>query len=69
MARPKTKTNAQVKNDYAKKAYDSIHLQVKKGEKAIIRNHAESCGESVNGFIKRAISEAIERDNSTNMRS
>lgn len=62
MARPKTKTNAQIKNDYAKKAYDDVRLQVKKGKKEIIRAHAEARGESVNGFINRAISETMERD-------
>lgn len=62
MARPKTKTTAQIKNDYAKKAYDDIRLQVKKGQKEIIKAHAEVQGESINGFINRAIAETIERD-------
>lgn len=62
MARPKTKTTAQIKNDYAKKAYDDIRLQVKKGQKEIIKAHAEAQGESINGFINRAIAETIERD-------
>lgn len=63
MARPKTKTTAQIKNDYAKKAYDDIRLQVKKGKKEVIKAHAEARSESVNGFINRAISETMERDN------
>ena len=62
MARPKTKTNAQIKNDYAKKAYDDVRLQVKKGKKEIIRAHAEARGESVNGFLNRAIDETMDRD-------
>ena len=62
MARPKTKTTAQVKNDYAKKAYDDVRLQVKKGKKDVIKAHAEAQGESVNGFINRAIDETMERD-------
>lgn len=62
MARPKTKSTAQIKNDYAKKAYDDIRLQVKKGKKEIIKAHAETHGESLNGFINRAITEAMERD-------
>lgn len=56
------KTNAEMKNAYAKKAYDDVRLQVKKGKKAIIRAHAESLGESLNGFINRAIDETMERD-------
>ena len=62
MARPKTKTNAQIKNDYAKKVYDDVRLQVKKGKKDLIKSHAEARGESVNGFINRAIDETMERD-------
>ena len=56
MARPKTKTTAQVRNDYAKKTYDDIRLQVKKGEKEVIRVHAEKKGFSLQGYIKDLIS-------------
>lgn len=52
--------------EYAKKyldKLDEIKLRLPKGEKEKIRAHAESRGESVNGFITRAIAEAIERDN------
>ena len=63
MARPKTKTTAQIKNDYAKKVYDDVRLQVKKGKKDLIKAHAEARGESVNGFINRAIDETMARDN------
>lgn len=57
MARPKTKTNAQVKNDYAKKAYDDIRLQVKKGKKDALREHAEKQGLTLGGYIKKLISD------------
>lgn len=56
------KTNAEMKNAYAKKAYDDVRLQVKKGRKSLIKAHAESRGESLNGFINRAIDETMERD-------
>ena len=36
----------------------------KMGKKDIIKTHAEAHNESVNGFINRAIDEAIERDES-----
>lgn len=49
-------------NRYIDKAYDRINLTVPKGERERIKVHAEARGETVNGFIKRAISEAIERD-------
>ena len=34
-----------------------------KEEMAIIKNHAEECGETVNMFIQRAIDETMKRDN------
>lgn len=53
------------RNQYAfdKNKYDHIHLQVKKGRKDEIKAHAESKGESLNGFINRAIDETVQRDN------
>lgn len=57
------KTSAAVKNKYNDKAYDRINLTVPKGEKEIIKAHAEKHdGGSVNAFIQRAIREAMERD-------
>ena len=50
---------------YVKKAYDSILIRVKKGEREVIQKHAEKMGESSSEFIKRSILEAIERDNET----
>lgn len=42
---------------------DRISIAMPKGMKEKIKAHAESKGESVNGFINRAISETVERDN------
>ena len=49
------KTSAKSKNEWIAKAYDRINLTLPKGQKDIIKAHAESQGESVNGFISRAI--------------
>ncbi len=49
-------------NKFIAKTYDRINLTVPKGKKEIVQAHAEARGESVNGFINRAISEAMERD-------
>ena len=43
--------------------YDRMELTVPKGQKEAIKAHAEARGESVNGFVNRAISETMERDN------
>ena len=40
---------------YSLKAYDRVELKVKKGKKETIKAHAEQQGESLNGFINRAI--------------
>ena len=47
MAKPATIA----KNKYNAKAYDRIALQVKKGQRDIIRTYAESKGMSLNGYI------------------
>ncbi len=47
---------------YNAKAYDEIKVRVSKGNKDIIKAHAEGKGESINGFVNRAINETMERD-------
>ena len=49
---------------YEDKAYAKVLVRFPKGKKDIIKAHAEAHSESVNGFINRAIDEAIERDES-----
>ena len=58
------KTSAKSKNDWIAKAYDRINLTLPKGQKDIIKSHAEGRGESVNAFINRAIDSQMERDKS-----
>ena len=51
-------------NDFNKQKYDRVSLMLKKGQKEIIKTHAERFdGGSVNAFIQRAIAETMERDN------
>ena len=59
---PASKAQQRATNKYISKAYDRINLTVPKGKKEVIQAHAEARGESVNGFIGRAISETIKRD-------
>lgn len=56
------KTSSVVKDRYNAKTYDEIKVRVYKGEKEIIKTHAEQRGESTNAFINRAIGEAMTRD-------
>ena len=48
---------------YEAKAYDKILVRLPKGKKDKMQAHAEARSESVNGFINRAITETMERDN------
>ena len=48
---------------YEDKAYDKVLVRMPKGYKSEIQSHAEARSESVNGFINRAITETMERDN------
>lgn len=56
------KTSSKVKDRYNAKTYDEIKVRVTKGEKDKIKAHADSKGESLNGFINRAIDETIKCD-------
>ena len=51
------------KNNWQKENVDRVNLTMPKGKKDTIKAHAEAHSESVNGFINRAIDEAMERDN------
>lgn len=44
------------------KNLDRLSIALPKGSKETIKSHAESQGESINGFIKRAIEETMERE-------
>ena len=58
----KSKPSTAAKNQYNAKAYDRLNVVVSKGRKAELQAHAEEHGESLNGFIVRAVDETIERD-------
>lgn len=54
---------SEYKNSWISAKLDRINLTVPKGKKDIIKQHAESHGESVNAFINRAIDSTISQDN------
>lgn len=59
---PLTDKQKQQRIEYAKKNLKRVPLDVQKEKYDEIKAHAETRGETVNGFIKRAIDETIERD-------
>lgn len=60
--RKNSEARIRANNKYNAKAYDRINIAIPKGQKETVQAHAAACGESVNGFIGRAIKEAIARD-------
>lgn len=61
MATSKAQQKATAK--YEAKAYDKTLVRLPKGRLEEVRDHTAARGESVNGFINRAIVNQIERDN------
>ena len=59
---PVSKAQQRAVNKYVANNYDRVLVTMPKGQKDIIKTHAEAHGESVNAFIGRAIAEAMERD-------
>ena len=49
-------------NKYIKENYDTYRVTFPKGRKAELQAHAQGRGESLNGFVNRAIDETMERD-------
>lgn len=47
---------------YLKEMVEDVRIRVPKGQKAVIKEHAEKQGESMNTFVIRAIDETMERD-------
>ena len=45
-----------------RKKFEYLQARVSEEEKEAISNHTTAMGESLNAFIRRAISEAMERD-------
>jgi len=60
---PATKAQQKATAKYRKENYDQLKVEVKKGNKDIIKAHAASMGESLNAFVNRAIIEIMEKDN------
>lgn len=60
---PASKAQQKAVSKYVKANYDLYQVKMPKGKKELIKAHADAHGESVNGFINRAVDETMERDN------
>ena len=59
---PSSEARKRASAKYTLKAYDRLEIKVKKGCKEELKTYAAERGESLNGFVNRAIKETIERD-------
>ena len=59
---PASKAQQKAVTKYVKAKYDRVGLTMPKGQLDTIKAHAAAQGESVNGFINRAIDHEMERD-------
>ena len=59
---PASKAQQKAVNKYMKNNYDRVNLTLPKGQKDVVSAHAKKQDESLNGFINRAITETIVRD-------
>ena len=60
---PEISTKAKYDIEYAKNKLNRIPLDVQKEKYEEIKAAATAAGESVNGYIKKAVDERMERDN------
>lgn len=58
-----TEAQARSAKKYLTETVEDVRIRVPKGQKAVIKSHAEQQGESMNQFVTRAITETMERDN------
>ena len=57
--KPVSKAQQRSVNKYVKENYDRINVTFSKGRKDVIKAFADAQGESVNGFINRAVNAAM----------
>lgn len=57
-----SKAQQKAVNKYVKNNYDRINVTFPKGQKELIKAHAQKHNESVNAFIIRSVNETMERD-------
>ena len=59
---PVSESRKRANEKYNAANYEQIQIRVSRGQKESIKAHAAEHGESLNGFINRAITETMERD-------
>lgn len=57
-----TKAQSKAVNKYVKNNYDRLELLMPKGKKEVIKSYAEAVDESLNGYIKKAVTNRIKAE-------
>ncbi len=57
-----TEAQKRAAEKYLHETVEDVRIRVPKGQKEVIKAHAEKQGESMNQFVIRAIAEAMQRD-------
>ena len=60
---PVTKAQQKATAKYKVNNYDRMEILLPQGKKADLKTYAADRGESLNGFVNRAIDETVDRDN------
>lgn len=58
-----SKAQQKAVNKYVKNNYDRINVTFPKGQKDVIQNAATAAGETVNGYIKKAVEIRLKSEN------
>lgn len=62
-----TKAQSKAVNKYVKNNYDRLELLMPKGKKEVIKGYAEAVDESLNGYIKKAVTNRIKAETGDNV--
>ena len=54
--------STEYKNKFNAEKYDSLRIVVPKGKKSVIESVARSQGDSINGYVKKAVKGQIKND-------
>lgn len=60
-----SKAQQKAVNKYVKNNYDRINVTFPKGQKDVIQNAADAMGETVNGYIRKAVELRLESNSTT----
>ena len=60
---PASKSQQKAVAKYMKTNYDELKIRIPKGKRDKIKNAADAQGESLNGYVSKAVDERMERDN------